>query len=271
MTRSAEAKTVEVNDTKLYYELQGAGPPLLFIPGVEGDAEQYARVIDLLDGQFTGLSYDRRAHSRSPAPDGYIGTTVDRQTDDAAALLMALDLAPATVWGGDSGAVIGVNLVLRYPDLVNGAMLHEPPLLAGMSEPHRVFDLLKSKAMEGKAGFLRMLIGDHTYDSLSEEYRTRLESDEIWFEHEFDNFEHYKPMYQDFSEIRKPVVVLCGAESPPFFKEAADWLASHVGTETVTIPGGHGVHYELPGEVARVIRDSIASGRFQPPDAVHVS
>jgi len=104
MTKRVKTGTVEANGTKLYYELRGRGPSLLFIPGAEGDAEEYPRVAELLDDEFTVLTYDRRGFSRSPRPVGYIGTTVDRQTDDAAALLGALDLAPAGVWGNGSGA-----------------------------------------------------------------------------------------------------------------------------------------------------------------------
>ena len=99
----------------LLRDSEGSGPALLLIPGAEGDAEEYARVVGLLQGEFTVLSYDRRGFSRSPRPEGYNGTTVEEQADDAAALLEATGLAPATVWGNSSGAIIGLSLVLRHP------------------------------------------------------------------------------------------------------------------------------------------------------------
>ncbi len=94
MTNGAKTGTIEVNGTKLYYEIRGKGPSILFIPGAEGDAEEYLRVAERLDDDFTVLSYDRRAYSRSPRPAGFTGN-VDMEADDAAALLRALDLAPA--------------------------------------------------------------------------------------------------------------------------------------------------------------------------------
>jgi pimeloyl-ACP methyl ester carboxylesterase len=48
--------------------------------------------------------------------------------------------------------------------------------------------------------------------------------------------------------------VLYGLESPPFFGEAATWLAGRMGVEVTTMPGGHGLHYQLPGEVAGFVR-----------------
>ena len=95
--------TVEANGTQLYYELKGSGPALLFIPGAEGDAEEYARVVGLLQDEFTILSYDRRAFSRSPRPDGYSGTTVEEQADDAAALHRATGVGPGHRLGQQLG------------------------------------------------------------------------------------------------------------------------------------------------------------------------
>ncbi len=154
MAKPMEAGTVDVNGAKLYYELRGTGPSLLFIPGAEGDAEEYLRVVELLEDEFTILSYDRRGYSRCPRPEGYCGTTVEEQADDAAGLLSALDLAPAGVWGNSSGAIIGLGLVLRHPELVRKAMLHEPPLYAGMGDWQQVLAFLKEATAQGKVPFL---------------------------------------------------------------------------------------------------------------------
>jgi pimeloyl-ACP methyl ester carboxylesterase len=254
MTKRVKTGTVEANGTKLYYELRGSGPSLLFIPGAEGDAEQYLRVAELLDDEFTVLSYDRRGYSRSPRPVGYIGTTVDRQTDDAASLVTAMDLPPAGVWGNGSGAIIGLSLTLRYPEVVRGAMLHDPPLIAGMSAPQKALAFLKEASANGKVPFLRILIGDAVYEALSDGYRARLEADDTWIAHEFDSFEWFRPADEDLAGIQRPAAVLFGANSPPFFGEAAKWLAGRLGTAAQTIPGGHGAHYDHPEEVANAVR-----------------
>jgi pimeloyl-ACP methyl ester carboxylesterase len=246
--------TVEANGTQLYYELKGSGPALLFIPGAEGDAEEYTRVTRLLQDEFTILSYDRRAFSRSARPDGYKGTTVEEQADDAAALIHATGVGPVTIWGNSSGAIIGLALVLRHPEAVSGAMLHEPPLFAGAGDAAGVLGWLKQSTAEGKVPFLKMLTGDPIYDSFSEGYKERLAADQTWIDHEFDVFEYYRPADEDLAQVSTPVTVLCGAASPPFFGEAAAWLAGRLGTSVQVIPGDHGVHYSLPNEVAKAIR-----------------
>ncbi len=246
---------VDANGTQLYYELRGSGPALLFIPGAEGDAEEYARVAALLQDEFTILSYDRRGYSRSPRPEGFTGTTVEEQADDAAALLEATGLAPATIWGNSSGAIIGLSLVLRHPEAVGGAMLHEPPLFTGMTDSGQVLAWLKQATANGKVPFLRTLTGDIIYDGFSEGYKERLAADRTWIDIEFDNFEYYRPSDEELARVSTPVKVLCGSESPPFFMEAATWLAERLGTSVAVIPGNHGAHYSMPDEVAKAIRD----------------
>ncbi len=251
---------VDANGTQLYYEIRGSGPTLLCIPGAEGDAEEYARVVGLLQDEFTILSYDRRGFSRSPRPDGYHGTNVEEQADDAAALLDATGLAPATVWGNSSGAIIGLSLVLRHPEMVSAAMLHEPPLFTGMSDSASVLAWLKQATANGKVPFLKALTGDEIYNGFSEGYKGRLAADRTWIEHEFDVFEYYRPSDEDLARVSTPIEVLCGSDSPPFFMEAATWLADRLGTDVAVIPGNHGVHYSMPDEVAKAIRDFAAEG-----------
>jgi pimeloyl-ACP methyl ester carboxylesterase len=55
--------------------------------------------------------------------------------------------------------------------------------------------------------------------------------------------------------IQRPVALFLGADSPPFFGEAAKWLAALLGTSILSIPGGHGAQYHHPEEVAQAIRD----------------
>ena len=254
MAEPTRSGMVEANGAKFYYEVRGTGPSLMFIPGAEGDAAEYARVADLLEGEFTILSYDRRAFSRSQRPDNFRATSVEEQADDAAAILRALGMAPAYLWGNSSGAIISLAVTLRHPAVVRKAMVHEPPLFAGMSDPQQVISFLKQATANGKIPFMRMLMGDQEYEALPEDYRHRMEADDTWINFEFDNFEYYRPTDEELAQIQRPVSVLYGVDSPPFFAEAATWLAGRIGGEAIGMPGGHGAHYDHPEDVAEAIR-----------------
>ena len=83
-----------------------------------------------------------------------------------------------------------------------------------------------------------------------------MEADRTWIDLEFDNFEYYRPSDEELARVSTPIEVLCGSDSPPFFMEAATWLAERLRTGVVVIPGNHGAHYSLPDEVAKAIRAS---------------
>jgi pimeloyl-ACP methyl ester carboxylesterase len=259
MAEPMRSGTVEANGAELYYEIRGAGPVLLLISGAEGDAAEWGDVVPLLEEDFTTICYDRRAFSRSPRPAGYSETTVEEQADDAADLLRALGVGPAYVWGNSSGAIIGLGLTLRHPDVVQMAMVHEPPLFAGMADSGQVLSFLQQATANGKVPFLRILTGDVVYEALPADYRARLAADQTWIEHEFDVFEYYRPSDEELAAVQRPITVLCGLDSPPFFGEAADWLATRLGAKAQFIPGGHGSHYDLPEEVAKAIRSLVAA------------
>jgi pimeloyl-ACP methyl ester carboxylesterase len=80
------------------------------------------------------IAYDRRGWGRSEAPEPYLRTTVPEQSEDAAVLVAELQAAPALLCGAGLGAVAALDLALRHPDLVRGAVLIEPPLFAFVPE-----------------------------------------------------------------------------------------------------------------------------------------
>src|SRR5262252_8373544 len=123
------------NGATLYYEKEGAGTAVLFIAGSTGDAGNFTRAAGLLADEFTVVTYDRRGNSRSPRPSGWTTTSVSEQADDAAALIEALDLSPAAVFGASAGAPIALDLMIRHPRLVRAGILQEPSIFSVLPDP----------------------------------------------------------------------------------------------------------------------------------------
>jgi pimeloyl-ACP methyl ester carboxylesterase len=117
--------TLDVDGTELYYRERGGGAPMLLIHGLGGSADVWGEAFELLSDQHRVVAYDRRGFSRSvhaPVSDPR------RHREDAAALLRALDAAPATVVGWSSGGVLALDLAIHHPELVSVLVLEEPPL-----------------------------------------------------------------------------------------------------------------------------------------------
>src|SRR3954451_7447628 len=102
---------VEGAGVPLRYAERGTGEAVLLIHGMGADAQALQDLGDALAGEARVVAYDRRGYGGSGAPEPYGGTTVEEQAEDAAALLRALDAAPATVAGEGFGALVALDLL----------------------------------------------------------------------------------------------------------------------------------------------------------------
>ncbi|MBF6229582.1 alpha/beta hydrolase [Nocardia abscessus] len=64
------SETVKVPGATLYYEVSGAGPVLLLLPGSGGDAAVFDPVVEPLAEHFTVVTVDPRGYSRSALDPG---------------------------------------------------------------------------------------------------------------------------------------------------------------------------------------------------------
>src|SRR4051794_21850733 len=103
LDRGPQMSTARVNDVELYYELSGAGDPLVLVHGSWGDHHNWDPVVAALADSFRVLTFDRRGHSASERPPGQ--GSVFEDADDLTELIEHLDLAPAHVAGNSFGAV----------------------------------------------------------------------------------------------------------------------------------------------------------------------
>jgi pimeloyl-ACP methyl ester carboxylesterase len=131
------ARTLKVPGATLYYELRGSGPVLLCISGGPTDAGMFTDLAERLAVWYTVVSYDQRGHSRSTLDGEPEDIPVAVHADDAAALLTAVGKGPAYVYGNSGGGTIGLELVLRRPDLVRTLVAHETFLLELLPDADR--------------------------------------------------------------------------------------------------------------------------------------
>ena len=266
MLTQIKRQTVEANGAQLYTEIRGSGPSVLFIQGGLGDGGFFERVAELLSDRFTTIIYDRRGNSRSPRPAGWQTTTADEQADDAAAMLRALELAPAAIYGTSSGGVIGLNLLVRHPDLVRGAMLHEPGLMSVLPDPHvliaEVMPIIEQAMARGGPraaveAFVRTVGGDAAYERMPADLRERIvnNGDAMLIEAPLGD---YRPSQAELGSIRCPVEILVGVQSPPPLIEMSRWLASALNAAVRTIVAGHAPQLEHPDALAEELRSWLA-------------
>lgn len=147
---------VRVNDLRLFYEEAGAGDPLVLVHGGWSDHDNWHAVIPGLAETFRVVAYDRRGHSLS---ERRAGSRRD-QEDDLAALIEALDCAPAHVAGTSFGASIAIGLAARRPELIRSLTAHEPPLMSLVADRSDLVALMQPVQATLQAVVERVASGD---------------------------------------------------------------------------------------------------------------
>ncbi len=122
--------TLTVPGAQLYFEVIGDGPLLIMIPGAAGTGEVFRPLIGPLAEQYQVVTYDRRGFSRSEldGPQDY-DHRLDTDADDVRRLIEELTDKPAIVFGNSSGAIVALEVLIRFPQWVDTVVAHEPPVV----------------------------------------------------------------------------------------------------------------------------------------------
>ncbi len=259
-----------VNGAQIYYEVQGSGPPVLFISGATGDAGHFGFIAPFLANGFTIVRYDRRGNSRSPRPHGWKSTSMDEQADDAVGLIKALGLGPCVVFGTSGGGDILLSLLTRHPEVLRGVIFHEPALFSILPDPEQVMGPMRSMLEDAmsKGGprfamekFLRTVAGDELFErGRGSPLQERMMGNaEVLFTIEMNEFATYKPDLAGLAGTSIPAVVAIGKESSSrpetaALVETSKWLARQLGTQLQEFPGAHGGYFDRPKEFSDALR-----------------
>lgn len=113
--------TVVVNGVRLRYIREGAGDPVLLLPGYLFGADSWRPQIDALRDDFDVIAVDLRGQFGSETTaDGY---DLWNQARDVKELIDALGLPPLHVVGLSMGGMIAMRLAIRYPAAVRSLVL----------------------------------------------------------------------------------------------------------------------------------------------------
>lgn len=113
--------TFRVNGIDLYYERHGSGAPLLFIAGLGANVCETPYLTESYARHFDYIIYDQRGCGRSDKPAGEYSMAA--WADDADALLDALGIESAAVYGSSMGGMVAQELALRHPARVTALIL----------------------------------------------------------------------------------------------------------------------------------------------------
>ena len=114
-------KRVTVNGMQMYYEVSGAGDPLVVLHGAYMNIPTMGAIVPMLAKTHKVYAVELQGHGRTT--DIARPITYQNLADDVAAFMDAVGLARADVFGYSMGAVAGLQLAIRHPAKVNRLVL----------------------------------------------------------------------------------------------------------------------------------------------------
>lgn len=119
---AAQTGYADVNGLQLYYEIHGAGEPLLVLHGAYMSIPLMGELITRLAETRQVIAIELQGHGRTAdIPDRPF--SYEQLADDVAALMGAIGVEQADIFGYSLGANTGLQLAIRHPELVRKLVL----------------------------------------------------------------------------------------------------------------------------------------------------
>lgn len=209
--------TVKANEITLYYEIHGAGEPLLLISGLNSDHTLYRTIMPRLAEKYQVIIFDNRGVGQSDKPD--VPYTIEMMADDTAGLLRELGIERAHILGASMGGRIAADLALRYPQLVKSLILVSTGMKRLKDEPMTFHRRLIAWQLR-----LPMVRGKNPYYAVK---------------HQLEASRSYDCMDR-LGEIQMPTLILHGKNDKTAPYALAEAMHHGIkGSQMQSFPGGH--------------------------------
>lgn len=230
---------IKTNGIQTYYEVAGAGEPLVLLHNDALSVEVWRRLIPHLAAERRVIAYDRRGHGKSQIPPRDAPYTVAVLAEDLRGLLNGLEVPQADFFGCSGGAIAALAFALAYPERVRRLILAEPPML-GLRQEHPIDTanlrgetiariMREQDVAAGLDYWFRCVLPPARAQALlRSRYRSLLLSRPPWIiEGIVRSAEAFNPTAR-LAAVRPPVLLIVGQKTHRHFSSVIDVLASHL-------------------------------------------
>lgn len=265
---SPVTRTLDAPGAVLTYDVraaEGSTEPILLMIGSPLDASGFTALAERFP-ERTVVTYDPRGTGRSQRSESG-ECTPEQHADDVHRVITALGGGPVDVFASSGGAINALALVARHPEQVRTLVAHEPP--AARLVPDRqaalaaIQDIRRTYEKEGFGPALAKFMALTTFTGpVPADYTERPapnpsdfglptdddgKRDDALLGQNIITCTHYQPDFDALGTASTRIVVAVGEESEgQLAYRGGVAVAERLGTEPVTLPGGHGAY--LPPE-----------------------
>ncbi len=248
---------VDVNQTRLYYEMAGSGEVVVLVHGFTLDTRMWEDQFLPLAQHFQVVRYDLRGFGKSALPTDEAYSHVD----DLNALLDRLDIPQAHLVGLSKGGGVALDYALTYPARVGRLVLIDTVLggFAWSSQSNAENGVIWQEAVRGgipaaKAAWLAhpLFAPGHRQPSVSARLAQIVGEYSGWHFVNPNPERHLEPpAAARLGELAMPVLALVGEEDTPDFRQITDLIGQQAPrSRAMVVAGvGHMSNMEAPAAV----------------------
>jgi pimeloyl-ACP methyl ester carboxylesterase len=240
---------IDRNGVKIYYEVHGEGPPLLFSHGYSASAHMWRGQIAAFSKNYKLILWDMRGHGRSDYPEDQLQYSEEATVDDMAAVLDAAGAQAAIIGGLSLGGYMSLAFHRKYPQRTRALLIIDTGPGYKNDEARAQWNERAVKTAERfeREGLLR---------TGSAETREAPHRDAKGLARAARGMltQRDARVIESLPDITVPSLVVVGADDVPFLK-AADYMTAKIpNAEKVVISGaGHAANIDQPGAFNAVI------------------
>lgn len=219
-----------VNGLKMYYEIYGAGSPLVLIHGGGSTIQTtFGRVLQDLAKTRQVIAVEMQAHGHTADIERPL--SFEQDADDIAELLKQLKIAKADVFGFSNGASTTLQFAIRHPEMTNKIVVAST-FFKRSGAPDWFWKMMAQPTFEGmpqtyKEAFLKINPDTNALHRMYERDVARMQS--------FPDISD-----QQMKSIKAPALIIIGDKDVTTPEHAVEMHRLLSNSRLAIIPGGHG-------------------------------
>jgi pimeloyl-ACP methyl ester carboxylesterase len=225
-----------VNGLKMYYEIHGAGTPLVLIHGGGSTINStFGRVLQQFAKTHRVIAVEMQAHGHTADIDRPL--SFEQDADDVAALLKYLNIDKADIFGFSNGASTTLQFAIRHAAMANKIIVAST-FYKRAGAPAWFWEMMAKPTFEGmpqplKDEFLKFNPDTNALHRMYERDVARMQS--------FPDISD-----EQMKSIKAPAFIIIGDKDVTTPEHAAEMQRLIANSQLAVIPGGHG---EYIGEI----------------------
>jgi pimeloyl-ACP methyl ester carboxylesterase len=264
-----EMTMIQANGWSFDCEVTGEGSDIIFIHGEIHGSEYWEHQVKEFSKSHRCLTYNRRGHSSTGAPE--YGYSLENQRRDLEALIEHFEIENPIIVAVAFGTTIAADYAIHYPNNVKGVVL------VAWSELHdarKYFDrwvnanrlvvnILESEGKDGLVKFLRKEGGRTVYMVIPLASPVREACIQMFANHPIEEYKQgmlefatsVPNLIEPFSKLDLPVLGVCGALDP--FPDKPEILSRMAGffEAPFIADASRFVHWEKPEEFNKLMHN----------------